>query len=175
MPQTIATQRGQVNVDTDGASETTLFTQSGGLGTRVIMNQLAGFTTSGGGSTMRPMLIYTSSSGFKTVLMRIDGASVTQWQFISGGLDSFAYATAGGGTNTLIGGTPYISGQSQSQQMGANNPSNVNPQSQISGGSMVGATNFWIGPGDAISIKVQRNSGTVTCTVAFCFTTITET
>lgn len=185
MPQTIALQRGTTTVTANSTSAVTLFTQSGGLATRVIVNQLAVSFSDLVDETQTTVGVYHESSGGQTSLIglfrRTDATSIRALQFPVGAF-----------TNNNWGGTPFPSSSEYSNQlpiifqgstagdMFSSNPNSI--QAVYSNPThlrfAVLPSNFYIGPNDSIRIKIRgfnTSSGATTATISYSFTTITET
>jgi len=183
MAQTIALQRGTTTVAGSGASSVTLFTQSGGTATRVILNQLSFYnSTSASNSSSRVLVYLTSSGGQTSVLGYLFGSNGTgySYQFLPGGGNS----NVGAGVSTaVLGQCPVIQSSNTSADIGTPNPSNVSASFDTSTGrnQAIFPSNFWMGPSDSIKIKAYQSytSGKSTLQVAtvnigYSFTTITE-
>lgn len=183
MAQTIALQRGTATVLSNGSSITTLFTQSGGTATRVIMNQLI-FTSSNewgnGYLSDKGIGIYHESSGGKTSLLGIIRDNVDnmkEWQFpVAHNTFNFWQPLS---TSTLTGASPIIFTDAGGGIVATTPPTTriyyTGNTSQIRYSAM--PPQFYIGPGDSIKVKAQgRDSGSqpTTVTVGYSFTTITE-
>jgi len=158
MPQTIAMVRGTTTC-TSGSS-VTLFTQSGGTATRVILNWVAFYTT-GGGTYGSPNcnLYHTSSSGGAGV--------VAAWANNSGNF---------GGQHS--GGIPSVTSNSSNSVFGnvsGNYPALLQAMrvSSVAVTPSFAASNFWIGPSDSVSLSWFDNNG-LAITIAYSFTTVTE-
>jgi hypothetical protein len=188
MAQTVALQRGTGTVGVNGSA--TLFTQSGGISTRVILNQLAFYATSGYWLTPTMTLVHVVSNG---------STNVIGWWKPSGSP----------GSGQL---TPNPNGSGPTQTTSSLNPNNSYVHNTTAnGGAMVGTysaypgsysqpamfayyfyssnndrgsyapQNFWIGPSDSLLFRAydytydqNGGSGGYGATYAYHFTTITE-
>jgi hypothetical protein len=184
MPQIIALQRGTTTVTANGSSSATLFTQSGGLATRVIVNQLSLTYDFAADTGTVQVGVYHESFGGQTSLIglfrRLDASSFRAVQFPVGAF-----------TNNNWGGTPLptgadflatvpVLGHTQaSGDMFSTSPSNINVGYSTTSNTRFSVlpSNFYIGPSDSVKIKTNfsSSSGTATATISYSFTTITET
>ena len=187
MAQTIAIQRGTTTVSANGNTTVTLFTQSGGTATRVILNQLLVYFSSGPpGVQNNGMNLYlTSSSGYSSVIGSMKfGSTTSQWafQFPAGAPNSGFNGTSAGTSNSINSSNPFIYQSGGSGDMLANATNNIQVQysnSSYDAYSVIPA-NFYIGPGDALKLKVRglyasgKGTASGTANVGYSFTTITE-
>jgi hypothetical protein len=157
MAQTVAVQRGTTTASSQ--SRTTLFTQSGGISTRVILNQVAWYFSSGPGNNQQHQLLHVSSSGPVTLIGYYNSG---QLGGISGQMmpNSDASLNANSGMLYGVGGT-------------ANWPGSDFVSVNSGYGQSYMPQNYWIGPGDSIAFLQYNNSG-YSATVGYHFTTITE-
>ena len=169
MPQTVAMVRGTTVIAP--YTPTTIYTQSGGIATRVIINMIAAYGTSGLSSPYFD-LYYTSSSGGNSVIGYFkSNASMTSIQLmpanngfgpiqVGGNSGSVPMTGAGGGNvGTVYPGT--ISPFSWNVYHGSDNRMSYCP------------SNLWMGPSDTLGIAcVDNNSANFQ--FAWSFTTITE-
>ena len=82
MAQTIALQRGTTTVAGSGASSVTLFTQSGGTATRVILNQLSFYNSTSASNQSSKVIVYLTSSGGQTsVIGFLFGSNGPNWAY----------------------------------------------------------------------------------------------
>ena len=182
MAQTIALQRGSTTVSSGGGSGVTLFTQSGGTATRVIINGLA-FKNSVAGSGCVAQLYVAQSGGSVFWAVAAKGASSGN---ACGGFDFFP------GTFNMNGAQRESSSSSLTGAVILGiNTNNVFPADGNVAAYNIFSTNnvtsnvasmsnyetcpqqFWIGSGDAVAMKIFNNGGG-TATIGFSFTTITE-
>lgn len=189
MPQTIALQRGTTFVNSDGNSFATLFTQSGGIATRVIANQLS--ISLGGPATANLIFsaaIYLQSSGGQTSVIGMLrntqgslGMKNMQWPVGSFTTNPWTFGLVGGTSG--LGPTTVLLGTTQNvSDMGAMNTSNITVYSSDTSHNRFSTLpqNFYIGPSDAIRFKCYAYSGSgkglfaVGATISYSFTTITE-
>lgn len=190
MPQTIALQRGTTTVSGDGSSAVTLWTQSDGLATRVIVNQLCmSFgSTASNVAGFAAVLYLQSSGGQASVLGKLEstnegGGFASQWGVGASNANGFG-GTGGGSPNTEVkSASPLVRQAGTAGDMLASNASSVTVNYSV--GNVIRAgnlpSNFYIGPNDQLRMKVlaQRNQGKgnfpLTATISYSFTTITET
>jgi hypothetical protein len=173
MAQTIAMQRGTVStnwtVNATSASTTTLFTQSGGIATRVICNSLAVNTNYNGSGNI--IFYLTNASGVSVPIGACRQGS--SW---------FNVAILPSEVQGVGVGSAYFQGSAFFQQQNASVTSFglANPNQTI-GGSVSDPThmvyfpkNIWMGNGDSITVRGFVHSTATTTSVDFNFTTITE-
>ena len=176
MAQTVAIQRGITSVvATSTGAETTLFTQSGGAATRVIINQLTFYSPNTQVARLFVLTLnFNSSGGYKSPFIYMRGNGVSAMTFIPGPTDSAA-ATQQTGT-TAVGGLALLSNTATSTGVSMGNLSSSLLYLGTASDNMfqTGPTNFWMGPGDSISVKLSINADTPTCPIGYSFTTITE-
>jgi len=180
MAQTIALQRGTTTCAS--GSSVTLFTQSGGTATRVILNQLVWYSNGSGNnfSNENVILAHTSSGGYTSMLgyLRFNAANAgNALQFYAGqqgdiGTQMAPQGTAGSVPLNAI----YFNNSGASGSGFAINPTGVGTQfPQTNGNTQIWcANNFWIGPSDTISFRHTDASNGFTATIGYSFTTITE-
>lgn len=175
MAQTILIQRGTTTATGDSsATAVTLFTQSGGLGTRVIINQLSFSPAAGTSNTDTKVLLNILSSGGYSNPVGFwwgNSNSVSQGCW-SVGVSGDVWGANASAASAI---QPNGFGSNDSPNgagMGSYNMSQL--RFGISNGNSYGPTNFWIGPSDAVQIRVWRSSGTATYNIGYSFTTITE-
>jgi hypothetical protein len=166
MAQTIAMQRGTGT--TSGSASATLFTQSGGLATRVIVNGIILKVASTGTQYWTTINVVSSGAGSIMIAAASWYSAGNQFTPLST-MANVAYS-AGGAT----GPQPrlnlnYDNNQVNNQYVGDTSPNQVGQVNTGIGQGGAIPLNFWIGPGDSI---LMRN--TTSCTYAFSFTTITE-
>jgi len=185
MPQTIALQRGTTTVTANGTDSVTLFTQSGGIATRVILNQLGAFFSADFNQNTSFAVFHNVSGGqsFLLGLMK-DSNRRRSCQFAPGAASNNAFAGNVGQTSTSA-----FTQRSMMPSMGSNGTSGVGSaaasQIQIEYYGTTDAnhhfaifpSNFYMGPGDSLSLKVAAlNDETArTANISYSFTTITET
>jgi hypothetical protein len=180
MAQTVALQRGTGTLSTTGTTSVTLFTQSGGLATRVIFNQLTWYLNAGTSSAgMTAILCLNSSGGQSSVIALYRANSSTMWggNFVNKNNGNPMPRSIYNGSGMVMS-TSSMYQQSAAQAIGTNAGTVTINQ----GSSYIDTmpTNFWIGPSDALTFKMSANNpagkGTspLTCTYSYSFTTITE-
>lgn len=162
MAQTIAMQRGSGTLSASGNTSATLFLQSGGTATRVIINGIAWYSA-GGYSFMH--LIVVPSGGAPYIIGRF-------FQYASDG--QFTVSPYGG--LGAVGNASGISDHTiQLYKSGGNNYiANTAPDTVTysPGQASSAPQNFWIGPGD--EVKLRAGNGGYVQTYGYSFTTITE-
>jgi hypothetical protein len=184
MAQTVALQRGTTSVTANNTSSVTLFTQSGGTATRVIVNSLnITFSPQPNTGTQYVLLVVTPSGGQSAVigLLRTSSANVAM-QFTPAGSPDNQFLAQPYYNGNFYSPNPAITGNSSSG-VGASNASSVGITwvSNSTGLPLnIISSNFWIGPSDVVSMKAfaQQVAGksTTNCTmsISYSFTTITE-
>jgi len=179
MAQTIALQRGTTTVTANGSSGATLFTQSGGTATRVIVNNLGFyFTTTPGQSDVYVVVYLTQSGGQQLVLGRLYNQSPYKAaQFAPGISTTNAFETNPANINAArnfgftSSGTNGVA-SADAQSISINAPSSTSMMQLNS--------NFYMGPGDSIAVKARGSSASgksqvfQTLNISYSFTTITE-
>lgn len=170
MAQTIATQRGTGTATQN--TNVTLFTQSGGLSTRVILNQLTLYATSSDWQYPQLQIVHLSSNGASSVIgyMRLGGTGAYSMSMMAANNALGPVQVGGNSGSTFMGGVYY--GNVANTWSGNTSPGN---QYQGGNGSYYSymPSNYWIGPGDSIQIKWWDNAS-VSAVYGFSFTTITE-
>lgn len=184
MAQTIALQRGTTTVQCNGTSSATLFTQSGGTATRVILNQLGFYFASTPAANTVFAGVFHESSGGQSFLLGLirDPDRRRSYQFVPGAFTQGGF----GGTATQTG-TSTAAVLSNAPCIGATGSTGIG-SSDVNGGVIVEystaagykysmmPSNFYIGPSDVISMKIfgDTSGGPVTTYISYSFTTITE-
>ena len=185
MAQTVALQRGTTSVSADNSSSVTLFTQSSGTATRVIVNSLGMYFSPQPNTGTQAFVLYVTSSGGQTTVIGIIRSSSTS--------RSVQFTPAGSPTSQFLGGMNSTNGQvypfvpnitsNGATGVGSSAPNSVSvTYLSTSTGLPINiiSSNFYIGPSDVISMKgfAQQVSGksTTSCTmsISYSFTTITE-
>jgi hypothetical protein len=181
MPQTVALQRGTTTTTSNNAW-VNLFTQSGGIATRVIINGLYITAGAGPGTYQTMLLSINSNSGgvylpvaFKSsstsyapsTMFFLPGNTASpsagaQTSSTSATASNQSILTASTSNGSPLPGDMYVIGPTQ-----ANNMSSQTSQFEFC------PQNFWIGPNDSVSFAC-RSPNINTYTVVFSFTTITE-
>jgi len=180
MAQTIAMQRGTTTVTPDDATSVTLFTQSGGTATRVILNQLGFyFSSTPASGTVHAVVLHTVSGG-QTFMLGIlrDPDRRRSYQFPPGAFTNNAFT--GSATQTAASSSavwsnfPILSGTG-SAGVGSSDASGVilDYTTGTSAKYSMMPSNFYIGPSDSISMKILA-TGPTTANISYSFTTITE-
>jgi hypothetical protein len=170
MPQTVALQRGSGTLNS--GSFATLFTQSGGLATRVIVSQLV-FYVGASGPVDSPQLIlsHLSSNGTASVIGYAQAfasdTNLRQGQLMpssgENGLKNASFSNSVALNGYARGTSADWLGASQGFNMDLNDSSRRSFVPQ----------NFWIGPSDSVRINWNEGSSKVV-TYGFTFVTVTE-
>lgn len=188
MPQTIALQRGTTSVTSDSSSVVTLFTQSGGTATRVIVNNLGVYFTTLPNSGSVSMLLYISQSGGQDMVIgQLSTSDRTRsYQFLAGSSTNNSFMGVGlsqssSSNNNVVPSTPQIRSTGSNGVASANaNQISVVYSSLSTTQLAVLNSNFYMGPSDSIKMKIQASvtSGksviSTTGNISYSFTTITE-
>jgi hypothetical protein len=187
MAQTVATVRGSGSLPSGGGTAT-LFTQSGGSSTRVIFNQLAFYSQDYQYADNTSLnLSHVSSVGGATLIgyYRNSMSSCSGFQLFpnpnsTGPLD-FAQVVLGNTYSYPYSRNGYISTAANNQSYsGSHFNSSFTIGSNINGtfSSSYVPQNFWIGPGDSVSIRLNwnyiGNGYYPSASYIYHFTTITE-
>lgn len=183
MAQTIAVQRGTTTVTGNGTTKVTLFTQSSGTATRVILcgvsaNTAAGtginfslglhLNVSSGGNYLPIAIVKGIQSGARYTAMFPGGTSTSQGEMWGGatsgeglipGSSTYMSTTDGGLPADLNSGTMHLTG-------------NVAYQYIYTALNYV-PTQFWMANGDSLAVSHYNSSGN-TATIIYHFVTITE-
>lgn len=189
MAQTVALQRGSTSVTANGTSYADLFTQSGGIATRVILNGISCFTQGGGTDYQLFAALLVKSAGSTTNVHTIGmkslgAATVAQFDFspcdgVEGNFTGYSPTSTQAFSNkgavngqtysaTTFGGSTYGVNSVLFSGGGANNTLGSNQLTYYAV-----PRDFWIGPSDVVCVKMVGGN-TRTFTVAYTFTTITE-
>lgn len=180
MAQTIVAQRGQSTVTGNGTTNLTLFTQSTGIATRVIINYVSAYMGSastnlrisliidGGGTGQQACVAYAGQtpSGNSTGISMFPGLLGGPIESASGNLNQVEQylprAPNAVGSGPLVNiGTNQIRFTSQANTIDNSQPANIVP------------FQFWMNNGDVLLIRAF-NQESSTMTVRYGFTTITE-
>lgn len=182
MAQTIALQRGSATCSATGNSPATLFTQSGGTATRVIINGLS-FKNSVTGSGGVAQLIVAQSGGtvwWPVAIKAISNAGNSSgFDFYPG--VSVTYGAQRASTAYTLTGAAVLA-MTGSSFPADTNVASYNIHSTDNAPSIIASSSnyehcpqqFWIGPGDSVQFKTFAGGGSGTATIGFSFTTITE-
>jgi hypothetical protein len=187
MAQTIALQRGTTTVSAGGNTVVTLFTQSGGTATRVIINQLIVYFTSGppGVSGNGMNLYLTSSGGYSSIIGQMkyeSSGSMWAWQANTGAPNNGFNGTSPGTSNAINSANPFTFQSTSAGDMITGTTSQTYMQySNTSFNAYCNfPANFYMGPSDALKLKVRglytsgKGTASGTANVGYSFTTITE-
>lgn len=181
MAQTIAAQRGTTTVTANGTSTVTLFTQSTGTATRVILNSVSFYTNNGGTAPKMSLCININGTGNQTCVALLGSSNGTS----ANGLTMFPNCSPFPLTNTTATANTYI------DRWMPTTLANKNIGTDLQSGYWVfqgpnGSTNssessaieyvpsqFWMNSGDSLVFRCRSATGD-TATVMYSFTTITE-
>lgn len=183
MPQTIALQRGTTTVSTDNVTSVTLFTQSGGIATRVILNQLGFFFSGSPTAGLIHAVVLHTVSGGQTFMLGIlrDTDRRRSYQFPPGASSNSAFlgsaTQTAASTSAVWSNFPIMSGTG-STGVGSSDASGVitDYSTGTSAKYSMMPSNFYMGPGDSITMKIfaEVSGGPTTANISYSFTTITE-
>jgi hypothetical protein len=174
MAQTIAVRAGGTGHAWTQANTSTLFTQSGGTATRVIINQLQ-FTcdTNSGPATVG---IFLESAGSGTMSM-IGGLKLAYYSLMSfqawpGGNQQAQTAYPGYGTQQGVSSGLSI-GHSTNAPIGGIQPSSLQVYTPYNSNDFIFfPSSFYMAAGDSVKVRGWWGGGTGAC--YYSFTTITE-
>lgn len=171
MAQTVAVQRGTGTATSN--TNVTLFTQSGGLSTRVILNQLTLYTSGTDMYYPKCNIVHLSSNGAASIIgyMRLGVNGIYSFSFLGANNGVGPVQTNGATTGSAPVNGLIVNSQNNAWQGNAS-PGN----SDLYFGSsyyMYMPSNYYIGPSDSIQLKWYDGNGT-NATYGFSFTTITE-
>jgi hypothetical protein len=180
MPQTIAMQRGSTAASFNN-TRYTLFTQSGGNATRVIINAITVWSGGGFGGWGNMMLQVQNSgtSVYLPIAIKMSGAAInpSAMTFIpetvgmnTGGQKPSSTDTLTGQTLWYPDGSDWPSAGGMTIQGAGTNAASANGNSAYE----FCPRNFWIGSGDSVILQVKGSSNP-SGTMGWSFTTITET
>ena len=180
MAQTIAMQRGSTSA-TFNSTRYTLFTQSGGNATRVIINAITVWSGSGfgGWGNMMLQVLNSGTSVYLPIAIKMSGAAInpSAMTFIPETVGISGGAQQASSTATLTSQTLwYPDGSDWPNTNGMTIQGAVSNASSSNGNSNFEfcPRNFWIGSGDSVILQVKGSSNP-SGTMGWSFTTITET
>ena len=182
MAQTIVAQRGSASVTCDGTTAVTLFTQSSGIATRVILNSVTFRDSSTGNSPRMSLMINVNGSGNQTAVALVSVPTGIS----SSGITMFPGGNPMPHTNITANPQTYIDrwfivNTEASINIGQNisntrwNYAGPNGSTMTSGAGAFESvpSQFWMNSGDVLLARCfTGNSGTGT--IVYSFTTITE-
>ena len=184
MAQTIAVQRGTTTTPTDGSTKTTLFTQSSGVATRVIVGGITASYPTNDTDTKYVVFINVNGSGnYIPVILRANGNSSTRY------ITTFPNSDSAIGAS-LSGKIPDGTGQSGGASIGSSNSggwatsiaSGMTGQIFQQGAAFnqmplnISPGNFWIANGDSLVIVANNSTNSASVTqINYHFVTVTET
>jgi hypothetical protein len=181
MAQTIAAQRGSTTVTANGTSTVTLFTQSTGIATRVILNSVSFYTNNGASNTRMSLCININGTGNQTCVAIVGTSNGQAGQGLTmfPGCQPQAFTNITATANTYIDrwipaslANKNIGTDLQNGYWGYNGPNGSTQDSQ--GGSIEYVpSQFWMNSGDSLVFRCKSYVAD-TATVMYSFTTITE-
>lgn len=175
MAQTIAIRAGSTGHAWSNTNTSTLFTQSGGTATRVIINQLQ-FTNDAGGSP-QGVGIFLESAGTGQMHMiggvRFIYQSMQVFQAWAGGSQEARTSYGNSGTGPFGVPSGHMLRGSSNVSIGAIQPSTLTVATSYNSDEFVFFPNsFYMANGDSVKLRGYWNGGTGAC--YWSFTTITE-
>jgi len=182
MAQTIAMQRGTTTITANGTGPTTLFTQSGGTATRVIINGISGY--SGSNYNYWCMMLSITNTGTSVnlpVAFKSTGGTFGACGgfFFLSGLGAASNGAAQKANTAATGTSAAVLLSNANTWPRSGDPVIVSVNDALTPNGSSGAVyeycpqNFWIGPGDSVCLGLY-NSGGGSTNVAWNFTTVTE-
>lgn len=184
MAQTIAAQRGSTTVTCDGQTSVTLFTQSTGTATRVILNSVSWSTPNGTNYPRCSLMININGTGNETCVALLSSTNPSS----SGGQTMFPNSTYSPLTgmqstsNYISRWLPVNQSGSGSNMLGKNLTNgywtiagpNGATQASTEGSLEFVPSQFWMNSGDSLRFRCYRGGTTESATIYYSFTTITE-
>jgi hypothetical protein len=182
MAQTVALQRGTGSLGAPASTlSATLFTQSGGISTRVIFNQLAFYSTYTTLNSPSILLVHVSSNGSSNLVgWWKPSGSPTGGQLFpnpngSGPTQTNSmYNTSTGASPTVTANASAIANNSTYNYPGVDAVNTTLYAYQNGAGSSYALQNFWIGPSDSVVIRYWEGNQSSGLQYAYHFVTITE-
>jgi hypothetical protein len=184
MAQTVAAQRGSTTVAGTGIAFLTLFTQSTGVATRVILNTLSARHD---GSTLSrlALLINVNGSGNYSLVALKAGSSANRTVYSINMMPGSSYqpvGSAGNSSTNFYGDRWVIQGTQANRFVGTDIQNNrwelYGPEGIFQSSTGVSIdyvpSQFWMNNGDTLSL-LAYNSNEYTTNIVYSFTTITET
>jgi len=185
MAQTIAAQRGTTTNASDGFTKTTLFTQSTGTATRVILNGVSAQSAGGTSATFRISLVINvnGSGSFIPVAIKGNGSAGRSVYGLSMMPDSRneAMTSVGGSAGSFypnrwipatVSQPVYFGTEIQNNRWEWFGP-NGSYSTAVNEGIDYVPSQFWMNSGDTLSI-ITFNTNSRSADVVYSFTTITE-
>ena len=185
MAQTVAAQRGTTTVTTNGQTATTIFTQSSGTATRVILNSISWRSLNGGISNRMALTVDVNNSGNETCVAFIHTADCGS---AGQGLTMFPNSSLFPISSTTTSAATYADGwiinAKDNYYLGTK--INSNNMYFLSGPNGSGQSNaysfnfnfvpsqFWMNSGDVLKLRVFHGGTSETANVVYSFTTVTE-
>lgn len=183
MPQTIAAQRGTATVTANGVTATTLWTQSTGIATRVILNSVVTKHAAGANSRVALLLNVNGTGNYACVAIRCLGSTPdnTYGMIMMPGsnaerMTTTAYVTTAY-TNfwipySIASSGAYLFGNLENTRWRMLGP-NATELTSTAGSIDIVPSQFWMNSGDSL-IALCYNSTEASTTMLYSFTTITE-
>ena len=178
MAQTITLQRGTASMTFDGTTKYTLFTQSGGIATRVMIGGVGVKASTARAGTMMGIFVQQSGGGFQTIALKIANSSANVSNLdLSPGQMNFGSPTT---TGIQLSGSSLVAGNVANtfygdQVMSSANVFGAGTSTSIYSGSQFEfcPKEFYIGPSDIVYLKAHNPFGDAGNYV-YSFTCITE-
>ncbi len=184
MAQTIAIQRGELSF-TWNDTLSTIFTQSGGTATRVIFGGYNSYTTGGPGSNVGMMTFIQNSAGNRWTPVSLWSGTRTSQNIYGFSVfpsqsnttrEGYGGATALYNTGNAIGsasGAGYLGTTAITNAIIMGGNGNANLPFGATSNIDLQPSQFWMGPGDSLVIRVTSSSSGASY-LAYNFVTITE-
>lgn len=184
MAQTIVAQRGSTTVTTNGQTSVTLFTQSSGIATRVILNSVSWGAANGGMNPRMSLMININGTGNETCVAILGGtnASGGNGQTMFPNCSPFPMNNTTAVANAYIDRWIVASLGGSSTMIGKNltngywlfyGPNGSDQSSQFANIEFV-PSQFWMNSGDSLVFRCYKSGSAETANVYYSFTTITE-
>lgn len=182
MAQTIAAQRGTTTVTTNGQTSATLFTQSTGTATRVILNSVSFKVPNGGTGPKMSLCVDLNNTGNETCVAFIAGCNTGS---AIQGLTMFPNSSIAPIQTTTTSAATYadrwVLGMQDNANFGTkitNVYSGLGPNGSAQSANNISVdlvpSQFWMNSGDVLKIRVFHAGSSETATITYSFTTITE-
>jgi len=183
MAQTIAAQRGSTTVTSNGQTSVTLFTQSSGVATRVILNSISWAGSSSGNNPRMSLMLNINGTGNETCVAILGATNATT----ASGQTMFPGCSPAPLTNITANPQAYIdrwlpvSWGDSSTPIGKKLTNgywsffgpNGSSQTSEAGSIEYVPSQFWMNSGDSLVFRCYK-SASETVNVYYSFTTITE-
>lgn len=176
MAQTVAVQAGGIAHAWTNTNTSTLFTQSGGTSTRVIINQLQFYCVDGGTPATVGIYLQSAASGTMSMIGGVKFIYQSMYTFQAWGGGSQPIDTAYGNSGTGPYGVPsgYVVGSGSSGgTVGSIGASGVNIYTPYNYQEFVYfPSSFYMANGDSVKLRGNWSGNSGNC--YYSFTTITE-